>query len=100
MRVLYVEGVAIRRPELCVGIREGACEALIGVLRAGRLSREIRIWVVTGQGQRSKLLARLAGSSAVRGQARKMRLAGFGLVDPTDGSYARNATSPARRTRP
>jgi hypothetical protein len=30
MRVLYVEGVAIRDgPESCVGIREGACEALI-----------------------------------------------------------------------
>jgi hypothetical protein len=47
MRVLYVEGVAIRDgPESCVGAREGVGEALTGVLWAGRLSREIRIWVL------------------------------------------------------
>jgi hypothetical protein len=32
MRELYIEGVAIRGgPESCVGVREGAGEALIGV---------------------------------------------------------------------
>jgi hypothetical protein len=37
MRVLYVEGVAIRDgPESCLSVCEGACEALTGVLRAGR----------------------------------------------------------------
>jgi hypothetical protein len=42
MRVLYIEGVAIRGgPESCGGVREGVCEALTGVVRAGLLSREI-----------------------------------------------------------
>jgi hypothetical protein len=78
MRVLYVEGVAIRDgPESCVGVREGACEALTGVLRAGRLSREIRIWVPTlSQWRKAMLgmaLARaMLGPGAVRGaQARR-----------------------------
>jgi hypothetical protein len=48
MGVLYVEGVAIRDgPESCVGACEGVGEALIGVLWAGRLSREILIWALT-----------------------------------------------------
>ena len=42
MRELYIEGVAIRGgPESCVGVREGAGEALTGVVRAGLLSREM-----------------------------------------------------------
>jgi hypothetical protein len=42
MRVLYIEGVAIHGgPGSCVGVREGVGEALIGVVRAGLLSREI-----------------------------------------------------------
>ena len=41
MGVLYIEGVAIHGgPESCVGVREGVGEALIGVVRAGLLSRE------------------------------------------------------------
>jgi hypothetical protein len=78
MGVLYVEGVAIRDGlESCVGIREGAREALTGVLRAGRLSREIRIWVPTLSQWRKAMpgvaLARaMRGPGAVRGaQARR-----------------------------
>jgi len=42
MRVLYIEGVAIRGgPESCVGVREGVGEALTGGVQAGLLSREI-----------------------------------------------------------
>ena len=42
MGVLCIEGVAIRGgPESCVGVREGAGEALTGVVRARLLSREI-----------------------------------------------------------
>ena len=42
MRELYIEGVAIHGgPESCVGVREGAGEALTGVVRAGLLSREM-----------------------------------------------------------
>ena len=42
MRELYIEGVAIRGgPESCVGVREGAGEALAGAVRAGLLSREM-----------------------------------------------------------
>jgi hypothetical protein len=45
MRVLYIEGVAIRGgPESCGGVREGVCEALTGAVRAGLLSREISVW--------------------------------------------------------
>lgn len=78
MRVLYVEGAAIRDgPESCVGIREGACEALTGVLRAGRLSRDIRIWVPTLSQWRKAILGvalarAMRGPGAVRGaQARR-----------------------------
>jgi hypothetical protein len=42
MRVLYIEGVAIHGgPESCAGVCEGVGEALIGVVQAGLLSREI-----------------------------------------------------------
>jgi hypothetical protein len=42
MRQLYIEGVATHGgPESCVGAREGAGEALTGVVRAGLLSREM-----------------------------------------------------------
>jgi hypothetical protein len=78
MEVLYVEGVAIRDgPESCVGAREGVGEALTGVLWAGRLSREIRIWVPTlSQWRKAMLGVALArampGPGAVRGaQARR-----------------------------
>jgi hypothetical protein len=44
MRVLYIEGVAIRGgPESCVGDREGVGEALTGGVQAGLLSREITL---------------------------------------------------------
>ena len=44
MRVLYVEGVAIHDgPEPCGGVREGADEASVGVVRAGLLSREMTV---------------------------------------------------------
>jgi len=78
MEVLHVEGVAIRDgPESCVGAREGVGEALIGVLWAGRLSREIRIWVPTLSQRRKAMLGvalarAMLGPSAVRGaQARR-----------------------------
>jgi hypothetical protein len=42
MRVLYIEGVAIRGGlESCVVVREGGGEALTGGVRAGLLSREM-----------------------------------------------------------
>ena len=42
MRTLYVEGVATHDgPESCVGVREGAGEALTGVRAGPVLSREI-----------------------------------------------------------
>ena len=42
MRTLYTRGIAVQGgPELCVGVREGVGEALVGVVRAGRLSRVI-----------------------------------------------------------
>jgi hypothetical protein len=44
MRVLYIEGVAVHGGrESCVGVREGAGEALIGGVWAGLLSREMTI---------------------------------------------------------
>ena len=44
MRVSYIEGVAIHGgPEPCVGAREGAGEALVGVVQAGLLSREMTL---------------------------------------------------------
>ncbi len=47
MRVLYIEGIAIHDvPESCVGVREGAGEALTGVVWAGRLSRERKMFRV------------------------------------------------------
>jgi len=44
VQVPHDEGVANRiGPESCVGVRKGACEALTGGGRAGRLSRENNI---------------------------------------------------------
>jgi hypothetical protein len=42
MKELYTEDLASSGgPESCGGVREGVCEALTGVMRAGLLSREI-----------------------------------------------------------
>jgi hypothetical protein len=42
MRELYTRGIAVQGgPEPCVGVREGVGEALVGVVRAGLLSRVI-----------------------------------------------------------
>ena len=44
MEVLYIEDVASHGgPESCVGVPRGRSEALIGVVRAGLLSREIEM---------------------------------------------------------
>ena len=61
----YIEGVAIHGgPESCVGVREGAGEALTGV-RVGRpLSREI-----TASGCRRRPMRRKATSSAALARA-------------------------------
>jgi hypothetical protein len=65
MREPYIEGVAIHGgPESCVGVREGAREALTGV-RVGRLlSREI-----TASGCRRRLTRRKATLPAALARA-------------------------------
>jgi hypothetical protein len=87
MEVLYIEDLASHGgPESCVGDPRGRSEALTGVVRAGLLSREIKMKFGVPTSSPKRKATSLAALSRVAGEPRAVEEPGHARKSPCTGT--------------